>query len=192
MSQCPPKRQTWSIAEHERMADIALKKHPSVRETYYPLQSKPTITKTESEDSMSKKNKTKKVKAEKKSKTARKGGSLGDIFGFAVTAVIRTLGANGVTIKQMQAILDAKKIKMPPASVSVQLGFGRNGSDRPLAELSKAQIAELVKLAPADDEKPKAKSKAPAKKKSKAPAKKKAAVEPLSEPKPEESVAAGE
>jgi hypothetical protein len=106
----------------------------------------------ESENDMSKKTKGK--KGTKETAVARKGGSLGDIFGFAVTAVIRTLGKEGVTIKQMQAILDAKKIKMPPASVSVQLGFGRNGSNRPNAELSKAQIAELVKLAPKDEAKP--------------------------------------
>lgn len=71
----------------------------------------------------------------------------GDILGHSVCSVIKALGQAGVKYPEADAILKARGIEMPKASVSVQLGFGRNekswerhGKPAPLA---KEQLAEL-------------------------------------------------
>ncbi len=94
-----------------------------------------------------------KAKAEKKAAKGngkasglRTKGSLGEICGFAVTAVLRCLGKNGVTPEEATAILKAKKITMPPKSLYVQVAYGRSGG-RPPAPLTGDQVSELKKLA---------------------------------------------
>lgn len=95
-----------------------------------------------------------KPKRQKKEKasTGRKNG-LGDIMGHSVCAVVRALGQAGVGIKHAEAILATKGITMPPASLSVQLGFGRSGKREPAA-LTKEQLKELRALAPDPAEQP--------------------------------------
>lgn len=55
------------------------------------------------------------------------GGSVHPkIFGFSACAVLKALGRAGVKYPEADAILKRHGIEMPKASVSVQLGFGRN------------------------------------------------------------------
>ncbi len=77
---------------------------------------------------------------------ARKGG-LGLLMGHSVTAVVRRMGLEGATKEQMQAILDANKIKMSPSSMRLQLWSGRI-SRRPAAPITKEQVKELFAFAP--------------------------------------------
>jgi len=87
----------------------------------------------------------------KKAKAVRAtGGSTGKrmpkIMDFSVCAVVRALGAAGVQNGHAKAILAAHGINdMPPASLSVQLGFGRNGTEgRKPAPLTTEQLNELT------------------------------------------------
>ncbi len=55
------------------------------------------------------------------------GGSVHPkILGFSACAILKTLGQAGVKYPEADAILKRHGIEMPKASVSVQLGFGRN------------------------------------------------------------------
>lgn len=55
------------------------------------------------------------------------GGSIHPkILGFSACAVLKALGRAGVKYPEADAILKRHGIEMPKASVSVQLGFGRN------------------------------------------------------------------
>lgn len=116
----------------------------------------------------------KNTKSKGKAKTTtggvRKGGSLGDVMGYAATAVLRALGVAGVSIPHARAIIKAQGIKIPDHSAGVQVSLGRTGA-RPPAPLTHAQIAELKKSAsgpveskpaskPAAKKAPKAKAKA--------------------------------
>lgn len=76
-----------------------------------------------------------------------KGTKLNKIMGFSACAVAKALGKAGVRHEEAARIFQAHGITMPKASLSVQLGFGRNPEawerhGKP-AELSEAQIAEL-------------------------------------------------
>ena len=76
-----------------------------------------------------------------------KGAKLNRILGFSACAVAQSLGKAGVKHEEAARILLAHGIEMPKASLSVQLGFGRNPASwdrhgKP-AELSDAQIVEL-------------------------------------------------
>ena len=69
------------------------------------------------------------------------------IFGFSACAVAKALGKAGMKYAEADLIFRAHGIEMPKASLSVQLGFGRNPASwerhgKP-ADLSDAQIAEL-------------------------------------------------
>jgi len=61
-------------------------------------------------------------------KRERKGGGSvhPKILGFSACAVLKALGRAGVKYPEADAILKRHGIEMPKASVSVQLGFGRN------------------------------------------------------------------
>jgi hypothetical protein len=76
-----------------------------------------------------------------------KGTKLNRILGFSACAVAKTLGKAGVKYAEGDRIFRAYGIEMPKASLSVQLGFGRNPASwerhgNP-AELTDAQVAEL-------------------------------------------------
>jgi hypothetical protein len=97
--------------------------------------------------------------AEKKAKSGKAvrdgvvrnhGGRLGEIFGFAVTAVLRRLGLEGVDKAGAAAVLKAKGINMPEHSMDVQLGLGRTRA-RPVAPLMDKQVQELKALIPAPE-----------------------------------------
>lgn len=76
-----------------------------------------------------------------------KGAKLNRIMGFSACAVAKSLGKAGVKHEEAARIFLAHGIEMPKASLSVQLGFGRNPGawerhGKP-AELSDTQMAEL-------------------------------------------------
>jgi hypothetical protein len=76
-----------------------------------------------------------------------KGTKLNRIMGFSACAVAKALGKAGVKHDEAASIFLAHGITMPKASLSVQLGFGRNPAawerhGKP-AELTDSQIAEL-------------------------------------------------
>lgn len=122
---------------------------------------------------MAKKNKGKKKAAVAKTRK----GSLGDIFGFAVTAVIRALAVAGASNAHVRAIVKKKGITMPDHSVDVQCGLGKT-EVRPAAALTAEQVNELLTCVeePARNghAESAAKGKAKAKAKGKAKAKRKA------------------
>lgn len=55
-----------------------------------------------------------------------KGGKLNRILSFSACAVAKALGKSGVKYEEADRIFRAHGIEMPKASLSVQLGFGRN------------------------------------------------------------------
>ena len=76
-----------------------------------------------------------------------KGTKLNRIFGFSACAIAKALCKTGVKHEEADRIFRAHGIEMPKASLSVQLGFGRNPASwerhgKP-AELSENQILEL-------------------------------------------------
>jgi len=79
--------------------------------------------------------------------TAKGKGKLNRIFGFSACAVAKALGKAGVKYAEGDRIFRAHGIEMPKASLSVQLGFGRNPASwerhgKP-ADLTEAQITKL-------------------------------------------------
>ncbi|SRR5258708_6795704 len=77
-------------------------------------------------------------------------GALGGLFGHAVTAVLRRLGKEGVSTAHARDIMAARKIKVSPTTVSIQVNAGRNkDKDRgEPADLTAAQFKELLIAAP--------------------------------------------
>ena len=76
-----------------------------------------------------------------------KGTKLNKIMGFSACAVAKALGKAGLKYTEADCIFKAHGITMPKASLSVQLGFGRNPAawehhGKP-ADLTDAQVAEL-------------------------------------------------
>lgn len=69
------------------------------------------------------------------------------VFGFSACAVAKALGAAGVKYEETDRIFRAHGIMMSKASLSVQLGFGRNSKSWERhgipAALTEEQIAEL-------------------------------------------------
>ena len=77
----------------------------------------------------------------------RTKAKLSRIFGFSACAVAKALGKAGVKYTEGDRIFRAHGIEMPKASLSIQLGFGRNPASwehhgQP-ANLTDAQVAEL-------------------------------------------------
>ncbi len=99
-------------------------------------------------------------KPEKKKKSTTRTGKRArhnKILGHSVCSVARALGQAGIKYPEADAIMRAHGNEMPPASLRVQLGFGRNekswvrhGHPAPLTE---KQIKELRRLAEAKMEK---------------------------------------
>ncbi|XHR27630.1 MAG: hypothetical protein ACFUZC_17020 [Chthoniobacteraceae bacterium] len=80
-------------------------------------------------------------------KPALAKGKLNRIFGFSACAVAKTLGKAGVKYAEGDRIFRVHGIEMSKASLSVQLGFGRNSASwkrhgQP-ANLTETQVAEL-------------------------------------------------
>ena len=76
------------------------------------------------------------------------GKRMNKIMGSSVCSVVRALGAAGVTAPQATAILAANGIiDMSPGSMSVQLGFGRNGKLK-CADLTAEQLQTIMASAP--------------------------------------------
>jgi hypothetical protein len=76
-----------------------------------------------------------------------KGSKLNRILGFSACAVAKALGKAGLKHEEADRIFRAHGIEMPKASLSVQLGFGRNAASwerhgKP-AEITDSQVAEL-------------------------------------------------
>jgi len=76
-------------------------------------------------------------------------GRKNKIHGFSACAVAKALGKAGLKYDEADKIMKAHGIVMPPASLKVQMGFGRNEKSwerhgKPAA-LSEDQIAELRK-----------------------------------------------
>lgn len=76
-----------------------------------------------------------------------KGAKLNRVMGFSACAVAKALGKAGAKHEEADRIFRAHGIEMPKASLSVQLGFGRNPASwerhgKP-AELTEVQIAKL-------------------------------------------------
>lgn len=88
-----------------------------------------------------------KARAEKAPSAPGSKGRKPLVMGHSACAVAKALGAAGVKWEEADRIFRAQGVEMPKASLSVQLGFGRNpatyekrGEPAPLTE---AQIAEL-------------------------------------------------
>jgi hypothetical protein len=93
----------------------------------------------------------KKAKEAKKEDAAPYAGSLGGVFGHAVTAVIRALAKAGASNGHIRAIMAAQKVKVADGTVNIQATAGRNGRSagkdgKPVtyAELTQAQTKELL------------------------------------------------
>lgn len=87
-------------------------------------------------------------------KTEGSRGALGEIFGFSVVSVLRRLGKVGVSVAHAREILKAQKITASDTTVSIQISAGKKGKTsgskgKPVtyAELTKEQVAKLVKSA---------------------------------------------
>ena len=65
------------------------------------------------------------VTKEKRVSTPRTG-TRKTVFGYSACSVLKALGRSGLKYAEADAILKRHGIEMPKASVSVQLGFGRN------------------------------------------------------------------
>jgi uncharacterized OsmC-like protein len=74
-------------------------------------------------------------------------GSLGGVFGHSATSVMRALGAAGCSNARIGAILEAKGVAAKKSTVTIQGGRGRSGRGGAPAELSKAELKELMDLA---------------------------------------------
>ena len=89
-------------------------------------------------------------------------GACGGLYGHAVTAVLRRLGKEGVSTAHVRAIMEAKGVKVSPTTVSIQVNAGRTKgyADRgEPADLTAAQLKELMNAAPEPKPEPKAESK---------------------------------
>ena len=88
-------------------------------------------------------------------------GTLGGLCGHPVTSVLRRLGKEGVSTAHVRAIMKAKGVKVSDTTVSIQVNAGRNKDaerGKP-AELTAAQVKELVNAAPDPAKAEKAESK---------------------------------
>lgn len=89
-------------------------------------------------------------KAVKSSKTPRKAGHVErfKLYGASVTSVIRWMGVQGWSFDKAYKALCCKGCdNLADVTIRIQLAAGRKGQRGPAAELHKAQVAELKKLA---------------------------------------------
>jgi len=128
-------------------------------------------------------------------KTETHTGLLGGIFGHSVTSVLRRLGKEGVATAHAREIMKAQDVETSDITVSIQVNAGRRGKGGPPAELTAAQIKQLVSSAKAPEKaaptaKPAKKGKAAAAKGGKAaakPAAKKNGKKPAAKPAKEDA-----
>lgn len=86
-------------------------------------------------------------------------GKLGEIMGFSVVSVIRTLAKAGASSARVRGIMEARGVPVKPATVQIQVSSGRSGKfgGKPVtyADLTEAQKEELLGLAsePAKEDK---------------------------------------
>lgn len=104
---------------------------------------------------MAKKGKTKETKGKETH------GALGSIMDHSITAILRRLGKEGVSIAHAKAILKAHKIKANDATVGIQVRAGKNGDKKrgEPAEITHAQVKELKDSAPDPEKEEKRKEK---------------------------------
>ena len=90
------------------------------------------------------------MKSKDSKKETQSLGTLGGLFGHPVTAVLRRLGKEGVSTAHVRDIMKAKGVKVSDTTVSIQVNAGRNkDKDRGKpAELTAAQVKELLSAAP--------------------------------------------
>lgn len=100
---------------------------------------------------------------DKKEEKKPSAGKLGGLFGFSVCAVLRRLGKEGVTTAHAAAIMEKQKVECQPTTMQLALSAGRRGQGN-IADMTKAQVEELVKCAPAPAPAPKPEKPAKAKK----------------------------
>ena len=78
------------------------------------------------------------------------------VMGHSKCAFVKALGAHGYKYYEAQKVLDALGISMPPASIKIQIYFGKNEKTwakfgKP-AELTSEQIAEVERLISGGDD----------------------------------------
>jgi len=78
-------------------------------------------------------------------------GLLGGIFGHSVTSVLRRLGKEGVATAHAREIMKAQDVETSDITVSIQVNAGRRGKGGPPADLTAAQIKQLVSSAKAPE-----------------------------------------
>jgi len=90
------------------------------------------------------------MKSKDSKKETQSLGTLGGLFGHPVTAVLRRLGKEGVSTAHVRDIMKAKGMNVSDTTVSIQVNAGRNkDKDRGTpADLTAAQVKELVRAAP--------------------------------------------
>jgi len=72
---------------------------------------------------------------------------LGEIFGFAVTAVAKKLAKSGFSVEQAVKAIRRKCPKVPQASIESAYARGKAGRGSAPASLSGAQLKALKSLA---------------------------------------------
>lgn len=78
-------------------------------------------------------------------------GALGGVMGFSTTSVLRRLGREGATVAQARGIMDKLKVKAADATVQINVALGRRKDCKDtIAELTAAQVKELMAMAPAE------------------------------------------
>ena len=74
----------------------------------------------------------------------------GGLYGFSATSILRRLGKEGVTTARAKAIMAAQKIPAADSTVYIQVAAGRKGDGKrgEPADITKAQLKELLDSAP--------------------------------------------
>jgi len=146
-----PRLEPDMVLRHDKNL-VNANKNKAITEEQTNMKDKATSTKTDSK------------------KTETHTGLLGGIFGHSVTSVLRRLGKEGVATAHAREIMKAQDVETSDITVSIQVNAGRRGKGGPPADLTAAQIKQLVTSAKAPEKaEPAAK---PAKKGGKAAAKK--------------------
>lgn len=83
---------------------------------------------------------------EPKRKKQTDGGPRTPIFGFPATLVVRTMGKNGFTKKQVLRVLKHYGVEMSPITVDIKMKDWKKAGDK-IAALSKSQLKELKGVA---------------------------------------------
>lgn len=79
-----------------------------------------------------------------------------DCMGYAVTAILRWMGANGFSTAQAKAAMASMGVEVSPVTCSIQVSAGRKGdsSRGPVPDLTKDEIATLRSHIPAEGARP--------------------------------------